>query len=310
MMRSTLCAASGALVFMTMLAGMAQAQAPAAAPAGNGRPTITAWVFKPRDAPYAAPNKPVWHVAEDRWFNIAYVSMGPGKKTPVSFEADTLSWLVVYSGQVRVSIKGQEPFVAGKDFIVQIPMRTPYSLETVGDAPSVRFEVHDADAATVYPVADNPTAPKAPPGFEAVKVNVGTPGAAAAGGPAKLALDYDKDVINSTAPRPAGGGGANFFVRDSKGFAVPIRSAPAKVAADDVGHWHSGLAEFWYVLEGDMDTRIEGIPDLVHGHQGDVVYAPMGRYHRTIMVGAPMSTRLAMGGVTDSGASFTAYKGN
>jgi len=35
----------------------------------------------------------------------------------------------------------------------------------------------------------------------------------------------------------------------------------------------------------------------------------MGRYHRTNMVGAPMSTRLAMGSVTDSGASFTPYAG-
>jgi hypothetical protein len=59
-----------------------------------------------------------------------------------------------------------------------------------------------------------------------------------------------------------------------------------------------------------MDVRIEGLPDLVKAHQGDLVYAPMGRYHRTIMVGSPKSTRLAMGGVTDSGAAFMPETGD
>jgi len=301
----------------------AQAPTPAQAPGGGGRPTIPAWVFKPKQAPYVAPNRPVWHiddllavhkgkadwaqtVVKDRWFENQYVSMGPGKKTPVSFQADTLIWFVVQSGQIRFTIKGQEPFVAGPDFIVQIPMRTPYSLETVGDAPSVRLEVRTADAATVYPLADNPTPPPAPPGYEAVRVNVGAPAPSAAA-QVKTALDFDKEVVANPTPRPAGG--ANFFVRDAHGFAVPIRSAPTNVAANDIGHFHTGLAEFWYVLEGDMDVRIEGVADLVHAHKGDIVYAPMGRYHRTIMVGAPMSTRLAMGSVTDSGASFTPYAG-
>ena len=308
-----------------LLARPAPAQAPAAAaPANAARPTIPAWVFKPKQAPYAGPNRPVWRIADilaahkgqadwaqtvvkDRWFENQYISMGPGKKTPVSFQADTLIWFVVQSGQIRFTIKGQAPFVAGQDFIVQIPMRTPYSLETVGDTPSVRLEVRTADAATVYPLADNPTPPPAPPGYQAVKVRVGTPGNSAAA-TVKTALDFDTEVVaNPAPPRPAGGGGNNFFVRDAHGFAVPIRSAPTTVAADDIGHFHTGLAEFWYVLEGDMDVRIEGVPDLVHAHKGDVVYAPMGRYHRTIMVGAPMSTRLAMGSVTDSGASFTPY---
>jgi len=300
----------------------AQAPPPAAGPANTARPTIPAWVLKPKQAPYVAPNRPIWRIADiaaahkgqadwaqtvvkDRWFENQYISMGPGKKTPVSFQADTLIWFVVQSGQIRFTIKGQEPFVAGKDFIVQIPMRTPYSLETVGDAPSVRLEVRTADAATVYPLADNPAPPPAPPGYEAVKVRVATPGNSAAAS-VKTALDFDTEVVANPSARPAGGGN-NFFVRDAHGFAVPIRSAPTAVAADDIGHFHTGLAEFWYVLEGDMDVRIEGVADLVHAHKGDIVYAPMGRYHRTIMVGAPMSTRLAMGSVTDSGASFTPY---
>jgi mannose-6-phosphate isomerase-like protein (cupin superfamily) len=307
----------GATAFIALAAGAAQAQAPAQPP----RESVTAWVFKPKQAPYVAPNKPVWRIADilaqhkgqadwaqpvikDQWFLAQYISMAPGKKTPVSFEADTLIWFVVNSGQVRFTIKGQEPFVATKDFIVQIPMRTPYSMETIGDAPSVRFEVRVTGDGPVYPLADNPTPPTPPPGYDTVKVNVTGPGQSAAE-PVKTFLDYDKDVIdNPKAPARNA-----FFVRNAHGFAVPIRSAPTPVGPDDIGHFHSGLAEFWYVLEGDMDTRIEGLPDLVHAHKGDVVYAPTGRYHRTIMVGAPMSTRLAMGGVTDSGASFTPVTG-
>lgn len=331
-MRSNLLAGFAAVALTTTFVGVAaldakaQTAAPATPPAANARPSVVGWVFKPKQAPYVGPNRPVWHIADilaqrkgqtdwaqpvvkDEWFLVQYISMGAGKKTPVSFEADNLIWFVVQSGEVRFTIRGQAPFVAPKDSIVQIPMRTPYSLETVGDAPSVRLEVKEAGSATVYPVADNPTAPKAPPGYEAVKANFGAP-APTGGEPPKTLLDYNKDVVNNTAPPVRTGGGNNFFIRDARGFAVPIRSAPTPVAADDIGHFHTSVAEFWYVLEGEMDVRIEGIKDLVHGRHGDIIYAPNGRYHRTIMTGAPMSTRLAMGGITDSGASFTAVKGN
>jgi len=324
-MTQTLVRCGTALASILAILTASPVAAQTAPSAGGGRPTIPAWVFKPKAAPYEGPNRPVWHVADilaahkgkadwsqtvvkDRWFENQYVSMGPGKKTRTSFQADTLSWFVVHSGEIRVSIKGQEPFVATRDFIVQIPMRTPYSLETVSQTPSVRLEVRTADAAVIYPLADNPEPPAAPPGFEAVRVNVSTPGQSAAT-PVKFALDFDKDMVANPPPR-APGAGNTFFVRDARGFAVPIRSAPTAIATTDIGHFHTGLAEFWYVLEGDMDIRIEGLKDLVHAHQGDIVYAPMGRYHRTIMVGAPMSTRLAMGSVTNSGASFTPYDGH
>ena len=316
-------AAAAAMGLFLQTASAQSAGGDAARAAAPAPKSTVAWVFKPKASPYIAPNKPVWHIADilaahkgqtdwaqpvvkDRWFNVQYISMGPTKKTRTSFEADTIVWFVVYSGQIRFTVQGHDPFVATKDFIVQIPMRTPFSMETVGDTPSVRFEVREADSAPVYPVADNPTPPEAPPGYETVKVEVRTPAATpSTGEPAPIYLDYDKDVENNPSAKRAG-----FFVRDAKGFAVPIRSAPVPAAATDIGHFHTGLAEFWYVLEGDMDCRIEGQPDLVKGHQGDVVYSPMGDYHRTIMVGSPMSTRLAMGSVTDSGASFTPYTGN
>jgi len=63
----------------------------------------------------------------------------------------------VYSGQMKVSIQGQEPFIAGKDFLVQVPYRVPYSMETLGHEPSVRFEVRAAGAVPNYVAGETPT---------------------------------------------------------------------------------------------------------------------------------------------------------
>jgi len=311
-----------------LLQAHAQDSGAPAARAGNANrpPPAVGWVFKPNDISYKAPNKPVWHIADilaahkgqtdwaqpvikDQWFLAQYISMGPGQKTRTEEESDTLIWFIVQSGQIRFTIKGVDPFVASKDFMVQVPMRTPFSMETVGDTPSVRFEVRTADNAPIFPVADNPTPPKAPPGYTTVKVDIG--GAGGAMGPSysdtmKPYLDFDKDVVNNPNPPPARGGGGNFFVRDAHGFAVPIRGAGVPLPPDsNIGHFHLGLAEFWYVLEGDLDVKIEGVPDIVHGHYGDVVYSPHGAYHRTTLVGKPFSTRVAEGSVTDSGVALT-----
>jgi len=317
--------ALGMVVAMCLYVQTAGAQNPASEThaSATAQKDPLAWVFKPKAAPYVEPNRPVWHVTDilaahkgqanwaqpvvkDQWFDVQYISMRPGEKTPTSYQADTVIWFVVYSGQIRFTVKGHDPFVASKDFLVQLPMRTPYSMETVGDAPSVRLEVRVAGSSQVFPLADNPTPPAAPPGYEAVKVQVHTP-ASTANESSPIYLDYDKDVINNPSPPQRAG----FVVRDANGFAVPIRSAATPIPpAGNIGHFHTGLAEFWFVLEGDMDVRIEGLPDLVKAHQGDLVYAPMGRYHRTIMVGSPKSTRLAMGGVTDSGAAFMPETGD
>lgn len=323
---SALALAATATFGFAPAAGAQPAEGAAARPAtpAPGRLAIESWVFKPRMTPYTAPHRPVWHIADilaahrgktdwaqpvikDQWFNTQYISMGPGKTTPTTFDADTITWFIVQSGQVRFNVKGQDPIVAGPDFMVQVPARTPYSLETVGNVPSVRLETYVAGATPNFPVADNPTPPVAPPGFETVKVNVsgGAPTAKA------RALDYDRLVVNNPdpkAPRPTGPDGDSFFIRDARAFVVPIRSAGVAMPSEaNIGHFHTGLAEWWYVLEGDMNVKIEGV-GTVEAHHGDIVYSPMGRYHRTVMVGKPMSTRVATGatGMNDAGASFMA----
>ena len=82
--------------------------------------------------------------------------MASGAKTPRRFHPDTREWWIVQDGQIRFSIEGQEPFIASKGYLVQVPYRTVYSLETVGDKPSLRLEVNIAGAQTMYPADETP----------------------------------------------------------------------------------------------------------------------------------------------------------
>src|SRR4029450_1399275 len=118
--------------------------------------------------PYTAPHKPHWRLsdvlalnpAKQRWsvpvvgdalLRAECSAMAPGESTPTKFYADNPAWWVVQDGQIRFTIDGQEPFVASKGFLVQVPYRIPFRMETVGDQPSLRFEVTVAGASVLYP---------------------------------------------------------------------------------------------------------------------------------------------------------------
>jgi len=191
--------------------------------------------------------------------------------------------------------------------MVSIPPRTPYSIESLGDKPSIRFEVRNAVAGTLFPVADNAAPPVAPPGYETVRVDC------------NCMLGSVKDMkptyfdyggwakANPDAPRPSipPRGNGNFYI-DGDVFLYTARSTTGvpMPGPDVVGHFHTGQAEWWYVLEGNMATRIEGQGD-VFGQHGDIIYSPQGAYHQTIMLGKP-STRTPAGktGVMDSAISL------
>ena len=142
-----LCTAIGIM----LLLGAAQAQqAPKV-------PPILAWAPKPaRLTPYRGPNRPLWklsdilktHAGQQNWaqtvvdtpdFTGAYISMAPGEATKTLFSADDRVFWVVQAGEIRFTIEGQEPFVAAKGFLVQVPYRVPFLLETVGSAASLRL---------------------------------------------------------------------------------------------------------------------------------------------------------------------------
>lgn len=133
-----------------------------------------AWAPKPtRPTPYAAPNRPHWKLSEllaahdrvkswsetivdDAAYRGKYIQLATGEKTPTLFYPDNPMFWIVQAGRMRVTIEGQEPFIAGKGFIVQVPQRTPFALATVGDQPSLRFEVTRAGALPLYPLSETP----------------------------------------------------------------------------------------------------------------------------------------------------------
>ena len=253
--------------------------------------------------PYTPPHKPHWKLADvmaqnagkqswsltvvdDAHLKAQYISMAPGESTPTRFYADNPAWWVVQDGQIRFTIDGQEPFVASKGFLVQVPYRIPFKMETVGDKPSLRFEVTVAGASVLYP-NDGKAQPSPIDGVKFVPITF--TGRGSYSDQNKPYLDFETQVVK-------GGQRAGAFVTDDRGFANLIRGRGAPPPPEtDQGHFHLDYAEFWYIMEGQIDYLIEGLP-LINAHQGDVVYVPKGRYHRATFGGQGMATRLAING--------------
>lgn len=262
--------------------------------------SLTAWAPQPvKPAPFTGPNKPLkkftdimarhrgrsdWSETEvlTRDFLGQYVSMAPGKKTKTLFWADDRVYWVVVSGQMKVTIDGVEPFIASKGFLVQVPYRVPYSMETVGDAPAVRFEVLPAGEVPSYPVSETPEPQK---GIKFVQATY--TGRGKYEGVNKPFIDFEKDIV-------AAGGKGGGAVRDDHTWANIIRSpAVPTPPSNQWGHFHENFAEFWLVMEGKEEFLIEGEP-LITAEFGDIVFAPDQRWHRALAAGTGFGTRLAI----------------
>ena len=176
-----------------------QSAAPASAPArgpqanwwsqagGENGPTRLVWAaHKDPETPYKAPNKPIWHIADvltshnglARWeqrvlltrdFDGRYVQMAPGDKSKCMFWADDRAWGWVYSGQVKVTIDGQEPKVLPKGWVFNVAPRLSYCLETVGTEPVVYYITTPAGQVPSYPENETP-APVKGYTYEKVKI--------------------------------------------------------------------------------------------------------------------------------------------
>jgi mannose-6-phosphate isomerase-like protein (cupin superfamily) len=281
-----------------MMIGLAPLE-PACAQGSNPQ-RIVAWSAQPsKPTPWAAPNKPHWKLTEilarharqrswsedivsDRDFIARYIAMAPGEQTKTQFYADDRVIWIVQAGALKVTIDGQPPFVATKGFLVQVPYRTPYSMETVGSEPSLRFEVSAARATPLYPLTETP-APLA--GKKYVKVSF--TGRGEYDDVNKPFLDFEKDIV-------AAGGRGGPFAQDDKTWVNIIRGPGQPPASPtNLGHFHVDFSEFWFVLEGRVDYLIEGLP-LFTAEQGDVVYAPQGRWHRASSGGTGTATRVAI----------------
>src|SRR5688572_27561964 len=162
-------------------------------------------------------------VVDDDTLRADYISMAVGGTTPRRMNTDTREWWVVQDGQIRFTIDGQEPFTASKGYIVQVPYRTMYTMETVGDRPSLRLEVNIARARKMYPIEEKPV-PVA--GMEFVRARVAGRGT------------YDNGN-------------------------KPWVDFNAVVAGTDKGHFHTESSEFWFILLNQIRYTIEGLPTFV-----------------------------------------------
>ena len=124
---------------------------------GENGPTRIVWAaHKNPETPYSGPNKPIWHIADilkahqgqpswdqqvllTRDFDGHYVSMAPGEKTKCMFYADDRAFGWIYSGQVKITIDGQEPKVLPKGWVFNVAPRLSYCMENTGTEPVVFY---------------------------------------------------------------------------------------------------------------------------------------------------------------------------
>jgi quercetin dioxygenase-like cupin family protein len=162
--------------------------------AGAARPVpTTVWAAKPVATPSYTPPQQPWiklaelkaqHKNDVRWHELLvddgrltaqYFFDTPGTIVGRRLHPDTREWFAVVEGEVRVDIEGQPLFTATRGSLVNIPRQTIYSLETVGDRPSLRFVVNVARAQTLFPQDVEP--PSAPAGTAWMPVTINrTPG--------------------------------------------------------------------------------------------------------------------------------------
>src|ERR1700709_907148 len=112
-----------------------------------GRPSPTS--CRPTAKTSPAPRLPAVlarHKGQPRWqeqvirtarYDAQWIQSAPGDKSATIYYGDDRVVWVVWGGQIRFAIEGQQPFVAIKGFLVQVPQRVRFSMETVGDAPSL-----------------------------------------------------------------------------------------------------------------------------------------------------------------------------
>jgi mannose-6-phosphate isomerase-like protein (cupin superfamily) len=235
------------------------------------------------------------HAGEARWresivadhhLRADYVQMAPGETTPTMLVADHRTSFIVWDGQIRFTIGGQEPFVASKGFMVQVPYRVPFNMEVVGDKPSLHFEVFNADATILY--AGDETPPEAPEGTAWYLGRLQ--------GQDTYEREHSVPYLDFFAATAEAPGPRGAFTRDDRSFLNIIRGQGIPRQPDtERGHFHVDYGEFWFIMEGQISYLIEGVPFFI-AEPGDVVYAAPGRFHRAAFAGDGMSTRIAING--------------
>jgi mannose-6-phosphate isomerase-like protein (cupin superfamily) len=273
--------------------------------------TDVVWAPKAKPTPYTSPHKPLTKIADvraahasqkswshpvvkDQHLTSEWVQDVPGTKAPKQLHPDTREWWVIMDGQIRFDIEGQQPFTASKGWMVQVPMQTFFSFETVGDKPSLRFQTNITGAHTLYSKEIEMDSLPKMPGVEWMKVRTARRVGYYDHGnkPYQTYDDVAKAVDNKTVK------GTVRIVEDDRGTANFIygrESALPPINEKDKGHYHPESSEFWLVMSGHIRYPIEG-QGVVIGGEGDVVYVPTFTFHAPRWYGEGASCRLAMNG--------------
>ena len=267
-------------------------------------------VYAPKGEPakYVAPHKPhtkladlkskhagqaAWRelIVDDEHLRSEYISSAPGEKVAKRLHPDTREWWVVMDGQIRFEIEGQQPFVASKGSMVQVPMQTVYSMETVGNTPALRFETNIAGAKTLYlSQADTPTLP----GLKFVPVRfMRQPGVWLHDNKPHVSFDETAKGLDEGRLK-----GTVRIVQDDRGTANFIygrEKSLGPIDPNNKGHYHPEGAEYWLIMAGQIRYPIENV-GVVIANVGDVVYVPKYTFHAPRWYGEAPACRLAMNG--------------
>ncbi len=268
------------------------------------------WAPKPqKPTPYTAPHKPHTKLAEVKAMNAGkkawryevvvddhlhaeYIQAPAGSKVSRRFHPDTREWWVILDGKIRFEIEGQDPFVAVKGSMVQVPMQTIYSMESVGDGPSLRFEVNIAKAHTLYP---KDTEPPKLPGVDWIPVTLN-----------RKPVGYDRGNVphfnyyelTKAQTEWTKGMYQKRFIHDDRAVSNVIYGYEKYLGPLDPknkGHYHPECAEFWLIVDGQVRYPIEN-HGVVIASEGDVVYVPPFTFHAPRSYGDKLGCRLAMNG--------------
>jgi mannose-6-phosphate isomerase-like protein (cupin superfamily) len=231
-------------------------------------------------------------VVDDEHLRSEWIQAKPGAKEPRQLHPDTRAWWVVMEGQIRFDIEGTAPFVASKGSIVQVPMQTLFSFETIGDQPSLRFETNIHGAKTLHTTGAEP--PRIA-GFDMIRVKFPNRAKGVYGRNNKPHTTFDELAKGIDEGRLKG---TIRVVEDDRGAANFIYGYNAKLPPLDPkakGHYHAEGAEYWLIMAGKIRYPIEG-QGVVIADVGDVVYVPKFTFHFPRWWGDGASCRLAMNG--------------
>src|SRR5262245_31859944 len=121
---------------------------------GRGGPPQQYWVQKTKGGVFIPPNKPLWKLADvkakhkgqatwnevvvkDTELQAEYHSAAAGTKVNPRFHPGTVSVAVVFEGEMRWQVENQQPFVAKRGSIVNLPPFTMHAFEVIGTVPAL-----------------------------------------------------------------------------------------------------------------------------------------------------------------------------